>query len=195
MAKYHYQGHKGIKAISEAVGIPVHTLLSRIYRYNMTLEIAIKAGKAPFRSCLEYEYQGVKGLNNIARVFGVKVSTLTSRMRRGLSLEEAVKEPIQDKRKHSIYEYQGVKGLPDIARVFGVNESTIKNRIRKGWSLIDAVETPLYHKNKITKTQRYGQEKGKKATPQGRPQKKQKWHKVTSPDLLSNTWKRALGIK
>ncbi len=43
---------------------------------------------------IKYEYQGHRGLPAIARAFGMKTVTLTKRIRRGLSLEEAVSIPV-----------------------------------------------------------------------------------------------------
>lgn len=174
MTKYVYQDHQGLPAIAHAVGIPVETLRTRINDLNMPLEAAIQAGKSARLTRSRYEYRGVRGLSHIADAFGINVSTLKNRLRKGWTLTKAVETPLHHHHRaarHARYEYQGVKGLTHIADVVGLNVSTLRARLKKGLSLTEAVKRPKHH-----------------SATRGRPQN------APTPDLLSDTWKRALGM-
>ncbi|NUW66921.1 hypothetical protein [Vibrio coralliilyticus] len=84
---------------------------------------------------------------------------------------------------HPRYDYQGVIGLPNIAKAFGVNVSTLRSRMRRGLSLKEAVEKSSPPQTNTIKPRPIAAKKPKRS------------HPVTSPDLLSDAWKRALGIK
>ncbi|MGI2929504.1 hypothetical protein [Vibrio fluvialis] len=88
---YQYQGHSGLRAIAEHVGIPFGTLSTRINHLGMSLEEAINVGDAvkSRRRCV-YEYQGVRGLKNISKLVGIPAQTLSHRVYRGMSIDEAI---------------------------------------------------------------------------------------------------------
>ncbi|NUW66968.1 hypothetical protein [Vibrio coralliilyticus] len=183
MTKYMYQGVQGLPNIAKASGISVSTLRARI-KNGLSLKEAIERPQRHKNkgNNSKYEYQDVQGLPNIAATFGVSLSTLYLRMRKGLSLKEAVEKPLHPSVQ---YEYQGVKGLVNIAYAFHINSSTLRCRLKKGLSLEEAIEETVIEQKEGAKHK----DKESHTLPQ-----KKRGHKVTSPDLLSNTWKRALGI-
>ena len=89
--KIEYQGVKGLQAIADYTGINFFTLHVRLYQSNLTIEQAVALGPSKQKS---YQYQGVVGLPNIAKAVGMKATTLKARIKRGMTIEQAVEKPL-----------------------------------------------------------------------------------------------------
>ena len=74
--------------------------------------------------------------NNLAKEFNINPATLEARIKRGLSLKEALETPIKNKNSKILLTYQGVsKSIKEWALEKDLNVNTIKFRLKEGWSL------------------------------------------------------------
>lgn len=78
---------------------------------------------------------------------GMSPITLGDRIRKGQTLEEAVKTKIRAKSK---IEYKGniYESRVALARAFGISPSSLSLRLKKGMSLEEAINTPVKEQNK-----------------------------------------------
>lgn len=89
-------------------------------------------------------------LPEIAKHFGIRYHTLYDRLKRGMSLEEAVsvKIAISQNQRNEVYTVLGYKGtLPNIAHHFNIRYATLAQRLRNGMTLEEAVSLPVQSSN------------------------------------------------
>lgn len=132
-----------------------------------------------------YEYQGVAGLKAIAAHVGMPFGVLNHRIYvLKLPIEEAVKNPHKpDKKRYAYaYEYQGVKGMAAISKLVGIPARRLSSRVKNGYTLEEAIAQGV---------------KAPYPECSERVQKKRKVEVVGVrwPDLLSDHWKLALGMR
>lgn len=90
-----------------------------------------------------YTYKGFPGsLPEVCNHFGVNLTTIFVRMKKGMSLQEAIEAPIIEYKK--VYIYKDFTGtLKEICNHFGVHYDAIYQRMRKGLSFEEAMKAPL----------------------------------------------------
>lgn len=138
----------------------------------------------------EHIYQGVRGLEKIAEKVGIPQSTLGYRLyKKGMSLEQAIAEGLKHRKALTYHEYNGVSGLDNIAKMVGIKKATLKSRIARGMSIEEAVSKPLDEKKSHSNGGGCRKPDSEKATAHKR------YQPITTPDLLSDTWKLALGMR
>lgn len=86
------------------------------------------------------EYEGKQlTIAQLADETKVNYQTLLTRLRAGLSVKEAVENPIA-----RLFEYKGeCKTVTDWAKAIGMSRRTLQARIERGWSIEKAIETPI----------------------------------------------------
>ncbi|ARC92832.1 hypothetical protein B6A42_13215 [Vibrio coralliilyticus] len=130
-----------------------------------------------------YEFNGVRGLSAIAKANGVPLGTLKGRIRKGLTLEQAIRTG--DLRElnagQSEHEWNGAKGVREIAKKVGVSQQTIFNYLKQGRTIDQAVACIKASKAKVVNAR-----KPKRVS--------KKTVGIKFPDLMSPVWRLALGI-
>lgn len=139
-----------------------------------------------------YEYNGVRGLEKIAFENGIAPGTLKNRIYHyGLTIEQAVEAgpgSFTQRKPRSRYEYQGVEGLPAIAELTGISVGTLSRRVyNEEMTIEDAVAKGVRRLNRKTLTQREKRVAARIARERVVP--------IYYPDLLSEYWKLALGMR
>lgn len=135
---YEYNGESHLLSEwSKILGIEVGTLKTRIDRgWPIDKVFSTPTGK----SVIRIEYDGeTHTLHEWADIFGMNYITLSKRIReQGMSLEEAVKKPVQDRKKQFVVDNVS-HTLPEWSKIYGVKLDTIYRRLQYGWSIKDAV--------------------------------------------------------
>ena len=92
-----------------------------------------------------YIVNGFTGsIKQIAEHFNIKYTTLKNRLYKGMSIEEAINTPIEERKEIKTYIVNSFTGnLRQIAKHFNVNYGTLCGRIYRGWSIERAVNTPV----------------------------------------------------
>lgn len=94
-----------------------------------------------------YKGEHFSDYKTFCEYIGLSPITLGDRIRKGKTLEEAVKTKIRAKSeieyKGTIYASQGA-----LAGAFGIPQSSLSLRLRKGMSLEEAINTPIKEQNK-----------------------------------------------
>ncbi|MBU2898030.1 hypothetical protein [Vibrio hepatarius] len=130
-----------------------------------------------------YEYNGYRGLSAIANAHQIPLGTLKGRVRRGLSIAEAIchRDLREFNTGEAVYEWRGEKGIRAIAKKAGVSQMAIFSHLKHGKDLDQAIESILKTKAKVIKN--------KKA-----PDVQEKHLGIKRPDMMSATWRLALGV-
>ena len=155
--KYFYDG-KPLKEYCKEHNICYGTIINRINRRGFSLEEAINI---PIRNTEKenkendhknkYFYDG-KPLKEYCKEHNICYGTIVIRINKGLSLEEAIKKPINQATKNF---YKGMS-VRKYCKENNINYSTVGYRINMGWSIEDAINTNKKEAYKI------GQKKHKK---------------------------------
>lgn len=135
---YEYNGESHLLSEwSNILGIEVGTLKTRIDRgWPIDKVFSTPTGK----SVIKIEHDGeTHTLHEWADIFGMNYITLSKRIReQGMSLEEAVSKPVQDRKKQYVVDNVS-HTLPEWSKIYGVKLDTIYRRLQYGWSIKDAV--------------------------------------------------------
>lgn len=95
-------------------------------------------------SCYDHLGNEYRSYNEMAREYGIPPSVLRDRIKRGLSVEEAlVKKEVKD------HEGNVYRSERDMCRKYNISISTYKSRIDKGLSLKEALTNPQLDAKKI----------------------------------------------
>lgn len=86
-----------------------------------------------------FEGKSYESIAKLADEFGIKPVTLRTRLRKGLSIEEALS---QDKLNCRKVTYNNVEfsSIRELCKTLNIDESLLNNRLRQGWSIKEAVE-------------------------------------------------------
>ena len=91
---------------------------------------------------LMLEYDGrVWALQELASAHGIGRTALYHRIRRGLSVDEAIAMGAAAKGKRYCYHGQMLM-VPEVSRISGTAVETIRNRMHRGWSIEEAADLP-----------------------------------------------------
>jgi lambda repressor-like predicted transcriptional regulator len=86
-----------------------------------------------------YNYKGeTYSIKQLSIVFNINEDTLATRLRRGLSVDEAISRPIGAHSKDT---------LTQLAKDVGINYKTLTTRLRRGYSIEDAVNKNIKEKS------------------------------------------------
>lgn len=155
--RYKGKEYTSFLELSAATGISDATLKYRINKKNMSVEEAIeKPRRKTSRKPKGYDYKNrhYDSLRELANTYGLNKRTLEDRVRKGMSIEEAIEIPIwQDVNKRIEYDYKNkhYNSLQELASAYNLNRNTLANRLNiSKMTLKDALETPV-RKKKATK--------------------------------------------
>lgn len=149
----------GLSEWAEETGIEYATLLRR-YRSGWTPDRILTTPVQWSKNAVSlYEWNGVsKSLREWSEQYGIKYDTLRGRIRKGMSIEEAITESIDRNRYET---YNGItKSISEWAEQYGLNRSTLDCRLNSGMSIEDALNRPvmkghlpqIYELNGVSKT-------------------------------------------
>ena len=80
-----------------------------------------------------YTVDGVTGtLTQICDHFGIKKETAKHRLRRGMSVEEAIKTPVRSAKQYTVNGFTG--SLKEVSEHFGASYSVVEQRLKSGMS-------------------------------------------------------------
>ena len=161
-----------LRLIAKEYDINENTLYQRFHRGKRGDElIPLKKRKNYIKPTkkINYRYEvegkGFKSYDELSKHYGVKVVTIRTRLKRGMSLEEALgivktpdlryKKNNTKKNRRSIKDVDlvvdGIKyeSISELAKTFGITDITLRTRICEYWmSPEEAVKTPIRRTNK-----------------------------------------------
>ena len=164
--------YPNLRLIAKEYDINENTLYQRFHRGKRGDElIPLKKRKNYIKPTkkINYRYEvegkGFKSYDELSKHYGVKVVTIRTRLKRGLTLEEAlgiVKTPDLRYKKNNLRKTKrsakdvdlvvdGIKydSISQLAKSFGIADITLRKRICEYWmSPEEAVKTPIKIKNK-----------------------------------------------
>ncbi len=93
------------------------------------------------RNIKRYFYKGShKTLTEIAEISGIKMATLWARLKKGFSIEEALKRPITNAK---VFEFNGeLTTIYELSKKSGLSAEIIYQRIKRGSSIEIAYKKP-----------------------------------------------------
>lgn len=103
---------------------------------------------------IKYTVKNFTGtIKELSEHFNIPANRIKQRLKRGLSIEEAVNpNKIPSGKKRKIYTINGYSGtFSELAEYFGINENTVKSRMQIGMSIEEAFskDIKLGRKGKI----------------------------------------------
>lgn len=110
------------------------------------------------RKMIEYQGKLFSSLGEIERFYGLTVGTLRHRLRKGMSLDEAVTTPIRSPKElknnsKSITDHKGITfpSITDLAKHYGLPRGLVCQRISSGLPMEEVVRKPdSLHYNSVT---------------------------------------------
>lgn len=138
-------------AMAAAHDILPQTFSIRIQR-GMSLREALDtpASRKPGKPCRDHEGTEHPSQAAMAAAYGILPQTLDSRLRRGMSLREALVTPVAYKGKKPCDDHAGTaypsKGA--MLEAYGISRQTFSNREKKGMPLKKILETPTVREKK-----------------------------------------------
>jgi len=144
--------YNNIVEICNAYGISKSTVYLRLHK-GMSLEDALtlpvdKIGIKDYRDPSGNTYNNI---DEICNAYGISKSTVYLRLRKGMSLEDAIKTPVRNVvgcRDHLGNKYNNVE---EMCKYYNISKSALYERINKGMSLEDALTLPVRKKRKHIK--------------------------------------------
>lgn len=144
MAQVIYKGkaYKSLHLLCEEKGLNVHTILSRVHRYNMTLEKAIDKGaknREEGGKVKDHTGQEFPSFAAMCREWGIFEPQIVRRkLQRGASLEKALTDGPNSRaiKDHLGNEFSTTK---EMAKAWGVSYQKLLHRLHAGWSVKDAL--------------------------------------------------------
>lgn len=148
--------YSSIVELADAYSIDVKILRSRLYR-GMTMENALTTPVKHRNIGFVTDHLGNKysSLKSMCQKYGVTVKVYTNRIKKGMSIKNALTVPMEPKtelpyrNKYSVdgkyvdhlnNKYDSIKQL---CRYYNINPEAYKRRINSGWDLKYALLTPL----------------------------------------------------
>ncbi len=109
------------------------------------------------KECKDHLGNTYKCVKDMCDYYGILVQTFKSRLKRGMSLEDALTQTL-DRKIMPCKDHKGIcyEKLSDMCDAYNINMSSYYNRIRLGWSLKDTLETPCYGDKGIRCTDKKG---------------------------------------
>lgn len=93
------------------------------------------------------ETKNSHGITKLSSENRINPSTIRGRLRRGMTIEEALSTPVEKGRPSAVIEINGVKKRKSQWMAEnGISRSLVSLRLSTGWSLEDAVSTPPHRK-------------------------------------------------
>jgi len=141
---------------AEITGIRQSILHSRIYAYKWDIKDAIERpiGKTHGKNFIYVIYNcEEKSLIEISKETGIAYSVLKERYKKGISIEETVKEYKQNNGLTAKkYEYNGERlSIPEWSVKLGVSEDTLRYRLKKNRSYDEVFTNKKYIWHKVKK--------------------------------------------
>ncbi len=97
-----------------------------------------------------YTVDGFTGnIKQIAEHFGMNQAALANRLRKGMSIEEAVSKPNMNEKMYTVNGFTG--NIKQIAAYFGMNYVTLARRLYNGIAIEEAISKPVVQKGKNAK--------------------------------------------
>lgn len=143
-----YKGkeYQSLRELSKEIGVN-YGYLTRTVKGGVSIAEAIKnegrfKGKTIPRKVV-YNGKEYRSLSELAKAVGVRNTTLAYRIKRGMSVEEAVGEPIEKKRVKGKVRVRGkvFESYTDVARHYGMNVTSIFRKLDSGMTLEEAVDS------------------------------------------------------
>lgn len=129
---------------ADELGIQRQTLLHRYYAGWSTEDMLTKPVE-PYNHILPQngiEWNGEKkSIAAWARQYGLKEETVACRLRRGMTLEEALTKPVSGP-THMIAYKGEVRTIVSWAKEYGLDPNTVKYRLSRGYTIEEALTTP-----------------------------------------------------
>lgn len=144
------------KAFCKHIGLSHITLGDRIRRGGKTLEEAVEV-KGKFSQRIEYKGKVYSSLAELARTFGINQTSLNIRLKKGMSVEEALNRPLPPKNKYLCEgKYVELIKVKMYCKEHGANEFTVMqhylNRKEENPDIRDIVKALLEKKENQTVT-------------------------------------------
>lgn len=144
------------KAFCKYIGLSHITLGDRIRRGGKTLEEAVEV-KGKFSRRIEYKGKVYSSLAELARTFGINQTSLNIRLKKGMSVEEALNRPLPQKNKYLCEgKYVELIKVKMYCKEHGANEFTVMqhylNRKEENPDIRDIVKALLEKKENQTVT-------------------------------------------
>ena len=138
------------RELAERFGTDLGTVKWRMSRDGMSFQDAVTT---PKRSFVEHEVldpdtgEAVTGtIRELSERFGMNEHTVRARLRRGMTLQEALTEPKRLFRRYEVRDPEtgeAVAGtIPELSDRFGMEEGMVRNRLQRGMTLQEALTRP-----------------------------------------------------
>lgn len=92
-----------------------------------------------------------KTIHEYADESGLNYDTITARLRRGWTLEDAIRIESGGRDTHTKYVTKEGESLNSFAKRNGIHRAVIYDRLRRGWTIEEIVNTPVGQKRKLKK--------------------------------------------
>ncbi len=141
-----YRGKKypSIKALCMENDVDCTVVYSRL-EAGWTLERALNTPEGICPNAKEVVYNGetFKSISSLCRKYGLNISRVTTRVKRGMSIKDAVETPdIVSQGKPCVYNEKKYRSIKNLCEQLGFNYDIILRRINSGWTLERAINTP-----------------------------------------------------
>lgn len=137
--KYRYNG-KSFKARTHLVkelGMSYESV-SRYMKLGLSVEEIAERSR-------RVEYEGVvyADVSKLAVAYGINANTLKTRLRKGMSLEDAISTYV--KPRSTVIAYNGVvyKSIASLCKTLNLDAVVVRKRLSLGWDLSYAIECPV----------------------------------------------------
>ncbi len=132
--------YKSINQMCKYYNISPKTFRARIQSGKTLKEALTEKTRKPFEKgniCTDSRGKEYRSYAALAREYGIPASVLRDRLRRGLSVSEALIDKQVTDHLGNIYHSE-----TKMCRAYGINITTYKYRISQGWSIEKALTTP-----------------------------------------------------
>ena len=154
---YTYKGFTGsVKEIVDHFGLDINHNVLRIRLFRgMPIEQAIEKPVQNKRVKQFYTYKDFTGsIPEIIDHFGLDLSysCIVNRINRGMTIEEAIKKPVNKTYQAKYFTYKGFTGtISDIIKHFNldIERDVVNSRLHCGMSIERAIETPVSRGKKV----------------------------------------------
>lgn len=92
-----------------------------------------KGKRLPGKNVITYKNKKYNSYSELEREYNLKSGLLSARLKRGLSLEEAISKEVRERNKIYILDGKEYEGIKDLAKVLNMKDYNVSRLLRKGY--------------------------------------------------------------